>query len=323
MEYPVISLDARRNVSLTCCFHDDRSHARPAVLVLPGGGYQYCSDREAENVAERFVQGGFHGFVLRYRVGEHAVWPNPLEDYENAMKCIRDKAAQWGVIPTQIAVAGFSAGGHLAAAAATLSRHRPNAAILCYAVTGKDVQVCLPSAPDTVAAVDGRTCPCFLAATRTDDLVPVRNSIAFADALARAGVSFESHIYSFGPHGFSLCTEEEYHLGRDISARVPQWVQASMDWLMELFGDGETPPVCGSHVHGDYEPYLSVRCTLGHLMKNEKAAMLLRPMLAALGQRELSLRTAEIPLSTALQFAGLTQNEKEKLDEILKSIPNC
>jgi len=134
MEHPVISLDTRRNVTLTCCLHPDGG-VRPAVLVLPGGGYQYCSPREAENVARHYVRAGFHGFVLRYSLGKDAAWPNPLEDYDRAMGMIRENAQSWGVIPDKIAVIGFSAGGHLASAAATLSRNRPNAAILCYAVT--------------------------------------------------------------------------------------------------------------------------------------------------------------------------------------------
>lgn len=321
MSYPVISLNKERNVTLTCCFHDDTSVRRPAMLVLPGGGYQYCSDREAENVAACYVRAGFHGFVLRYSLGKNAVWPNPLEDYEQAIRLIREKAEEWGVLPDKIAVIGFSAGGHLASAAATLSRNRPNAAILCYAVT-QDVQMCLPSAPDTVAAVDSKTCPCFLAATRTDDLVPIRNSIAFSAALAEAGVSFESHIYSFGPHGFSLCTAEEYDLGRDVSARVPHWADDSIGWLRELFGHENMPPVCGSHANGDHAPTLSIDCTIGHLLKNEKAAALLQPMMAGAGKKMPLEVMAPVPLATALRFASLTEEQKSKLNNMLSAIPN-
>ena len=54
---------------------------RPAVMVIPGGGYAMCSDGEAEIVAYPYLAAGFHAFVLRYSVGEHRAWPNPLDDF--------------------------------------------------------------------------------------------------------------------------------------------------------------------------------------------------------------------------------------------------
>ena len=58
------------------------------------------------------------------------------------------------VYSDKVAVIGFSAGGHLAAAAATMSKNRPNAAILGYPVTGSDVKGCCATAPDTISCVD-------------------------------------------------------------------------------------------------------------------------------------------------------------------------
>ena len=58
---------------------------RPAVLILPGGGYNRPSEREAENVAAPFLAAGYHAMVLRYCAGEHRAWPGPLRDYEAAM----------------------------------------------------------------------------------------------------------------------------------------------------------------------------------------------------------------------------------------------
>lgn len=316
MAYSVISLNPGRNVSLTCCFHRDAAVKRPAVLVIPGGGYQNCSDREAENVASLYVQAGFHGFVLRYSVAEHKTWPNPLVDYQQAMTLIRQNADSWGVIADQIAVIGFSAGGHLAAAAATLSQNRPNAAILGYAVTGGDVKLCNPTAPDTIAAVDGNTCPCFLFATRNDDLVPIRNTIGFAGALAEAGISFESHIYSFGPHGFSLCTPGEYEIGRDISARVPQWAEDSIGWLRELFGGEGMPPVCRPRVNSDREPFFSADCSIGCLMGNPVARQLLKSLFPVVPE-ELKV----VSLRSALGHANLAK-QAEALDAQLRQIPN-
>ena len=165
-----IQLNEERNVTLTAYIQDaggefDYVVKRPAILVIPGGGYQFCSAREADPVALAYMKAGYQAFVLRYSVAENGIWPNPLEDYEQAMDMIRSNAEKWMLYEDKVAVIGFSAGGHLAAAAATMSKNRPNAAILGYAVAGADVKSCNPTAPDTVGAVDKNTCPCFLFST--------------------------------------------------------------------------------------------------------------------------------------------------------------
>lgn len=242
MKQETIVLNQARNVTLTAYIqpvggsfaHVDR---RPGILILPGGGYQKCSDREADPVAFAYLQAGFQAFILRYSVGEDAVWPNPLEDYEQAMERIRGNAEAWNLFPDKVAVIGFSAGGHLASAAATMSRNRPNGAILGYPLTDDDVKRYNPTAPDAVARVDEKTCPCFLFATRTDRTVPIENSVAMIRALTKAGVSFESHIYSFGPHGFSTGDSSVYKYAEPITRRARNWVGDSIGWLRELFGD--------------------------------------------------------------------------------------
>ena len=139
MHQEIITLSEERNVTLTAMIQDVGGEfrgitARPAVLVIPGGGYLFCSDREADPVALAYMKAGYHAFILRYSVGEYSEWPQPLEDYEQAMECILKNADKWHVIKDKIAAIGFSAGGHLAGAAATMSRHRPAAAILGYPV---------------------------------------------------------------------------------------------------------------------------------------------------------------------------------------------
>ena len=300
---------------------------RPAILIIPGGGYQFCSDRESDPVAFAYLKAGFQAFILRYSVGEHAVWPNPLEDYEQAMDLIRSRE-DWNVYPDKVAVIGFSAGGHLAAAAATMSRNRPNAAILGYAVASDDVRGCNPTAPDTVAAVDKNTCPCFLFATRTDEIVPVENSIKFMDALVKAGVAFESHIYSYGPHGFSTCDSSVHEMATPISARVPNWVGDSIGWLKEMlgdFGDGTmTEPKCKPYVTGDYDETLSVDCTIGHLLKNPQARELLQDLIAQAEQYggEDAPLLGKMTLRGLYGFIRVPQEVIDALDTQLRSIPN-
>lgn len=89
---------------------------RPAVLVCPGGGYQYTSDREAEPVALAFTAMGYHAFVLRYGVDGNAVLPRPIKEAAKAMAYIKERSDEWLVDENAVFVSGFSAGGHLAAA---------------------------------------------------------------------------------------------------------------------------------------------------------------------------------------------------------------
>ena len=209
MKYETITLCKERNVSLTVMIQGVGGEFRgisdrPAVLVIPGGGYMFCSDREADPVAAAYLRAGYHAFILRYSVGADAVWPRPLQDYEEAMALIDAHAEEWHVLRDKIAVVGFSAGGHLAGAAATLAKRRPAAAVLGYAVLREDTAHELgEDKPSIVEAVDENTCPCFLFATRTDSVVPIQNTLDMMNALNRFQTSFECHIYPYGPHGFS------------------------------------------------------------------------------------------------------------------------
>ncbi len=289
MDTEVISLNEERNATLTAYILDVGNsfrhvHKRPAVIVIPGGGYQYCSEAEALPTAFAFLEAGFHAFILRYSVGEHAAWPNPLEDYEQAMQIIRAHADAWNLIPDKIAVIGFSAGGHLAACAATMAKERPNAAILGYAVTKADLAAtCEPAAPDVLSAVDRNTCPCFVFATRDDAAVPIDNSIEMIKALSDNGVSFESHIYAYGPHGFSV-GNSSVQPQDTICSRVPDWTKDSIAWLHDMFGDftleGISEPKCGKHVTGDFDEVLSIDATLGYVRNHPGAHPSLEPFFA-------------------------------------------
>lgn len=123
---------------------------RKAILVIPGGAYAFCSDREADPIAHAYLAAGFNTFVLRYSVYRtgNPVWPNPLIDASAAMKYIRDHAEEFHIDPDYIFVIGFSAGGHLAASLGTMwdndeiesmlgfpkGYNRPTGMILAYAV---------------------------------------------------------------------------------------------------------------------------------------------------------------------------------------------
>ncbi len=339
MRTETIILNEERNVTLTAYIQGTGDEfrfvtRRPAILVLPGGGYQYCSAREADPVAFQYLKAGYQVFVLRYSVKEDAVWPNPLNDYEQAMELIRSKADEWKLYAEKVAVIGFSAGGHLAAAAATMSKNRPNAAILGYAVAGNDVKGCNISAPDTIAAVDKDTCPCFLFSSRTDNVVPVENTVRFMEALVKAEVAFESHIYAFGPHGFSTCDTSVQHKDTKLCARIPHWVADSIGWLKDMFGDfGDkcmTEPACKAHVTGNYEEYLSVDCTIGYLMERPEAMNIIGEIFNKVASQEgapqidgeMGEFIRKMKLRDVLEYGNVPEEQIEAIDGQLAKIKN-
>ena len=243
-------LNEARNVVLTAYIQETggtyrKLVRRPGILVIPGGAYRYVSRREGDPVASCFLQAGYQVMILEYSVGEFAAWPNPLEDYEQAMECVSAHAEEWHLVMDRFAVIGFSAGGHLAGAAATMAMHRPAAAILGYALLTDEIQRYL-DAPSPAEKVTPDCCPCFLFASRTDPSVSVRNTLAFTNALEAAGVPYETHIYSHGPHGFSTGAGQIQDQAV-MCRRAFAWSGDALSWLEDVMGgmnDGEmTPPV--------------------------------------------------------------------------------
>ena len=322
MKTETIILNEARNVNLTAYVQSVEGEfpnipRRPAILILPGGGYYFCSDREADPIAMPYLKAGYQAFILRYSVGENAAWPNPLDDYEQAMETLKAKADEWHIYTDKIAVIGFSAGGHLAGAAAALSKNRPAAAILGYpAATGETIHMCLPSAPDIPGAVGRDTCPCFIFATRDDNVTPVRNVIAMIDALDRHGISFESHVYAYGPHGYSTGDKSVLAPGTHICGRADHWVEDSLAWLKDMLGDfgaGKmTEPLCPSRVNEDSGEFLSVDCTVGYLMEQEAAKPIMEPI----------IKNAAEQRDVGGQVDMLGFIKKMKLRDVLSSLAN-
>lgn len=211
--------------------------SRPAVLVIPGGGYSFCSDREAEPIAMLFASEGYHTFVLRYSIGKRGTdycFEQPLSDAEKALDYIRTNADKFGVDPQKIAAIGFSAGGHLCSALGTISKNKPNALILAYPCILKSIEKILAcDIPATDECVTKDTPPSFIFHAADDTCVPVENSLAFALACAKNGVPFDLHIFENGGHGFSLGTPAVC-MGQS-KGMAESWTTLCTRWLRQLW----------------------------------------------------------------------------------------
>ena len=93
----------------------DPNRVRPVIVICPGGGYGMVSDREAEPIAMRFLGAGYHAVILRYSVAPAAHYPTALRQLAWTVAYLREHAAEYHIDPNKVVVAGFSAGGHLAA----------------------------------------------------------------------------------------------------------------------------------------------------------------------------------------------------------------
>lgn len=222
--------------TLTPYWPDPAKATSAAVVICPGGGYGGLAGHEGDHYARFLNESGIAGFVLKYRLGSGGYrHPVMLQDAARALRLVRAQASEWKLDPKHIGIMGSSAGGHLAS---TLLTHfddgkpdamdpierassRPDLGILCYAVitmgeyTHRGSRSNLlgnnPS-PELIRQLSNElqvtkdTPPCFIWHTYEDSAVPVENSLQFAEALRKAGVPFDLHVYQKGQHGMGLGT---------------------------------------------------------------------------------------------------------------------
>ncbi len=241
--------------------HDPNIKRRPAMIVFPGGGLSFLSEREAEPIALAFLSHGMNTFILRYSVREFGNYPLPLLDASAAVAYVRENADEFGIDPDAIYVVGFSAGGYVAAMLGVrwhepfiaeeleieFGQNRPDGIVLAYPVItagefshrgtiensiGKfptDKELYEHSLENLVTE---KTPPVFMWHTADDGAVPVENSLLFASALSRNDIPFELHIFPHGPHGLSLATEETSGGNRALeNGRISEWVRLASGWI--------------------------------------------------------------------------------------------
>lgn len=242
-----------RSASLTITWPRDMSGSRPAVLILPGGGYgKLVIDKEGHAIAQWLNDHGFVAAVLKYRLPRSEMYsektPWPIQDATSAMHLLRSRAKDFSIDPKLVGILGSSAGGHLAA---TLATHdfpgsaRPDFQILLYPViTFRDESIIHAGSrrnllgPRATTAdfvfysnesqVDPETPPAFVVHAIDDGIVNVEHSRRYAEALRRAGVPSEYLEIATGGHGFGL----------GVNGGEPlRWPPLCLAWLKRVTGE--------------------------------------------------------------------------------------
>ena len=231
---------------------------RPCLVVIPGGGYAMCSQREAEPIALQFLPEGFNVFVLRYSVAPHR-FPTQLREVAALMELIYENAEKWHCDTDRVAITGFSAGGHLSAHYSTcydipevrevFPESKPvQASVLSYPVISADPKIAhigsfqnllgvknlTPEQEEKFSCdrqVTEKTPPAFLWHTAEDSVVPVANSLVYARALADHNVSVSVHIYPKGWHGLSTVDSQTNNTLPEDVCHAADWLSAVKKWL--------------------------------------------------------------------------------------------
>jgi acetyl esterase/lipase len=241
--------------SLTVYLPAGANATKTGVVVVPGGGYQHLAmDHEGKAIAEWLNARGVVAFVLKYRLGPKYHHPVELEDAQRAIRTVRANAAEYGIAADHVGMWGFSAGGHLTATAGTkfdagnasspdvIERQgsRPDFLVLAYPVItfeepyvhhgslkyllGDDPDPALVRLLSAETQVTKDTPPTFLFATTDDQTVPVMNSVMFYEALVKAGVPVEMHLFQHGPHGVGLAA---------ANPQLSVWPDLLIKWMRE------------------------------------------------------------------------------------------
>ena len=239
---------------------------RPLILICPGGGYEFLSDREGESIAFKFNSFGYHAAIINYSIAP-VTYPTQLLEVSAAVKFFKDHAEEYFIDPDRIAIYGASAGGPAAADYATgyfrdevtsvlkvsPDYLKPAGMILAYPVITSGEFAHRGSFDNLLGelkndkkmleylSIENRitkeTPPAFIWHTFPDGCVPVENSLLLAKAMKKENIPFELHIFPSGDHGLGLADEITLSPNRtEINEGAAQWIDLCRRWLHEIFG---------------------------------------------------------------------------------------
>lgn len=238
--------------TLTVFLADSSKSIGTAIIVIPGGAYAGIAyNHEGIDVAKKFAEAGVTAFLLKYRLPSDLIMNDrsigPLQDAQRAIQIIRERAKEWKIDPTKVGVIGFSAGGHLASTVGTHYKQavidnkantnlRPDFMALIYPVItmgelthqgskqnliGQNASAEQVNLYSNEKQVDANTPPTFLVHAGDDTTVPVQNSLMMYQAIIKAGVKAEMHLYQAGGHGFGL----------NNKTTSDKWFDHCINWL--------------------------------------------------------------------------------------------
>jgi acetyl esterase/lipase len=214
-----------------------------AVVVFPGGGYNVLAiDLEGTEICDWLTSKGITCVLLKYRVpcmktGPYRDCLTALQDAQRTIGLVRFNAAKWRIDPHKIGVIGFSAGGHMVVTtsthfdkrlyppvdAADKESSRPDFAIALYPGHIAVPETKFVMNPDI--RVTRSTPPTFLLQAEDDPVDPVENTLVYHDALRKAGVPVELHLYAKGGHAFAL---------RRTGFPINEWAHLAENWLATI-----------------------------------------------------------------------------------------
>lgn len=220
-----------------------------AVIVFPGGGFQMVFiNLEGTEICDWLIAQGMTCIVSKYRApGGNNYWdsdlkrditpkiPRALQDAQRTIRLVRSKAKEFGIDPNRIGVMGFSAGGYLVAQTSNILTptykpvdpidrisSRPDFAVALY-----PGHICRDGGAtfDPTLPISKTAPPTFIAQAWDDPTDPICNSLMYASALDKAGVSTEVHLFTKGGHAFGLRRKDQ---------PVGVWPQLVERWLKSI-----------------------------------------------------------------------------------------
>ena len=257
------------NAVLETFVHSDSKEMHPFVqdlpcrLVCPGGGYWFTSEREGEPIAIDFYNRNYNAFVLWYDISQSgARYPLALTELACAVDYIRKNADKFRINPDKIYVSGFSAGGHLVANLANFWHDlpgdfispeklnaKPNGIVLGYPVIYPESHMgsyenllgdrlqsdkALVEKLTLDKTVTDKNPPCFVWTTFEDRTVRPDATLRYADALNKAGVVCECHVFPYGGHGAACCDNRTITGACEGIGRAKIWFDLCAEFLKSL-----------------------------------------------------------------------------------------
>ena len=238
--------DDKDKAELTVYLPDAKKATGRAIVCCPGGGYSHLAmDHEGHQWATFFNNQGIALIVLKYRM-PHGNYVVPISDAEQAMKIVRQNAAEWHIDTHNVGIMGFSAGGHLASTIATHSTGdaAPNFQILFYPVITMDLGFTHKGSHDNFLGgghskkelrkleteysndlqVNRMTPRTFLALSDDDKAVPAANGFGYYQQLYKHDVPASIHIYPSGGHGWGYRESFAFHY--QMVFELKAWLQS-------------------------------------------------------------------------------------------------